>query len=82
MLLHTSFADYICKQSKAYCTIVAYTQYYEQEINKVIKFDISNIDISLKYSQNQSTAIVFILCLAYLILSDDGAIIKQDFCAD
>ncbi len=29
-----------------------------------------------------STAIVFILCVAYLILSDNGWIINQDFCAD
>ncbi len=35
-----------------------------------------------KYSRNHSTAIVFILCVAYLILSDDGTVINQDFCAD
>ncbi len=35
-----------------------------------------------KYSRNHSTitAIVFILCVAYLILSDNGTIINQDFC--
>ncbi len=35
-----------------------------------------------KYSRNHSTAMVFNLCVAYLILSDDGTIINQDFCAD
>ncbi len=39
-------------------------------------------NFTCKYSRNHSTAIVFILCVAYLILSDDGTIINQDFCAD
>ncbi len=36
-------------------------------------------NFTCKYSRNHSTAIVFILCVAYLILSDDGSIINQDF---
>ncbi len=39
-------------------------------------------NFTCKYSRNHSTAIVFILCVAYLILSDDGTIINQDFCSD
>ncbi len=39
-------------------------------------------NFTCKYSRNHSTAIVFILCVAYLILSDDGTIINQYFCAD
>ncbi len=39
-------------------------------------------NFTCKYSRNQSTAIVFILYVAYLILSDDCTIINQDFCAD
>ncbi len=39
-------------------------------------------NFTCKYSRNHSTAIVFILCVAYLILSDDGTSINQDFCAD
>ncbi len=39
-------------------------------------------NFTCKYSRNHSTAIVFILCVAYLTLSDDGWIINQDFCAD
>ncbi len=35
-------------------------------------------NFTCKNSQNHSTAIVFILCVAYLILSDDGTIINQD----
>ncbi len=33
-------------------------------------------NFTCKYSRNHSTAIVFILCVAYLILSDDGSIIN------
>ncbi len=39
-------------------------------------------NFTCKYSRNHSTAIVFILCVAYLILSDDGTIMNQDFCAN
>ncbi len=39
-------------------------------------------NFTCKYSWNHSTAIVFVLCVAYVILSDDGTIINQDFCAD
>ncbi len=33
----------------------------------------------MKYSRNHSIAIVFILCVAYLIWSDNGWIINKDF---
>ncbi len=36
-------------------------------------------NFTCKYSRNHSTAIVFVLCVAYLIFSDDGSIINQDF---
>ncbi len=39
-------------------------------------------NLTRKYSRNHRSAIVFILCVTYLILSDDGMIINQDFCAD
>ncbi len=39
-------------------------------------------NFTCKYSRNHSTAIVFVLSVAYLILSDDGTSINQDFCAD
>ncbi len=39
-------------------------------------------NFTCKYSRNHSTAIVFILCVAYLILSDDGSIINKDYWAD
>ncbi len=36
-------------------------------------------NFTCKYSRNHSTAILFILCVAYLISSDDVTIINQDF---
>ncbi len=35
-----------------------------------------------KYRRNHSSVIVFILCVAYLVLSDDGTIINNVFGAD
>ncbi len=39
-------------------------------------------NFTCKYCRNHSTAIVFILCVAYLIFSDNSSIINQDFWAD
>ena len=36
-------------------------------------------NFTYKYSRNHSTAIVFILCVTYLILSEDSTIINQFF---
>ncbi len=36
-------------------------------------------NFTCKYSRNHSTAMVFILCVAYLTISDDGTIINHDF---
>ncbi len=40
---------------------------------------VASLNFTCKYSRDHRTAIVFILCVAYLILSDDGTIINQDF---